>query len=186
MNEREVAIAIRTAIENGDTEAVVALIGDEKARLHMMTPFGTWLHVAATFGQLEIIKRLVALGADVNQRGGTFGGGAINHAASRGYLQIVKYMLSCGAEMDTSEPERNPLFAAIYGGHTAIAQLLLESGIDASVKYTGEVMHEMDALGFARQWGRSEVADLLSGARKGDVSGAEGGIRRSSNLEDRK
>ena len=64
-----------------------------------------------------------------------------------------------------SEPERNPLFGAIYGGHTAIAKLLIDSGIDTTVKYSGESMHEMDALAFAHEWGRSDIAELLMAAK---------------------
>jgi len=35
---------------------VVQLIEDDKARLHMDTPFGTWLHVAAGHGRLDIVN----------------------------------------------------------------------------------------------------------------------------------
>ena len=75
---------------------------------------------------------------------------------------MVKYLLSCGAEMDVSEPERNPLFGAIYGGHADIAKLLIESGIDTRVKYTGESMKNMDALAFAHERGQKDIAALLS------------------------
>lgn len=38
--------------------------------------------------------------------------------------------MGCGAELDISEPERNPLFAAIYGGHKLIDDILLSRGVD--------------------------------------------------------
>lgn len=34
-----------------------------------------------------------------------------------------------------------------------IAELLIESGVDVSVKYTGESMKALDALAFARKQG---------------------------------
>ena len=162
MDDLKTAKEIRTAIKQGDVERVVALVGSDKACLNMMTPFGAWLHVAASFGKFEIVKRLVALGADVSKRGGTFNGGAINIAASAGHFDIVKYLLSCGAEMDVSEPERNPLFGAIYGGHADIAKLLIESGIDTRVTYTGESMKNMDALAFAYERGQKDIVALLA------------------------
>lgn len=134
--------------------------------MNMVTTFGTWLHVAATHGKLEIVKRLIDLGADINRRGGVFGGGAINVAASEGHIDIVRCLLSSGAEIDVSEPERNPLFAAIRGGHIDIVKLLIEHGIDIHVKYTGDSMKNMDALAFAHEQGQKEIANLLDCAKK--------------------
>ena len=78
--------------------------------------------------KLDIVK-LVELGSNINTLGGVYGG-ALNEAASEGHIDIVRYLLSCGADMDTSEPERNPLFGAISNEHVDIAKLLIESGID--------------------------------------------------------
>jgi ankyrin repeat protein len=128
----------------------------------MVTPFGTWLHAAADFGNLTLAQRLVDLGADVNQRSGTFGGAAINLAAAKGHAAVVCYLMSKGAELDVGEPERNPLFSAIYGGHLEIVRLLIEAGIDWRVKYTGENMKGMDALAFARERGQSDIAAYLA------------------------
>ena len=152
---------IRTAIKQGDVERVLELIGSDEELLHMMTPFGTWLHVAASHGKLEIVKRLIDLGVDINLRGGTFNGGAIKNAASNGNIEIVEYLLSCGAKMDVSEPERNPLYGAITNGHVDIARLLIERGIDIKIKYTGNYMKNMDALAFAIERGQKEIAALL-------------------------
>lgn len=139
----------------------IALLQAEPDALHAMTPFGSWLHVAATVGNDELIRYLVEKGLDPSVRGGTFKGGAINLAASNGHLNVVQYLLSSGAEVDTSEPERNPLFAAIHGGHADIVQCLLDSGIDASIKYSGQSMNEMDAVAFAKERGQLGIADLI-------------------------
>jgi hypothetical protein len=178
MDEKQVAKEIRTAIKQGDADKVMSLIGSDKARLQMMTVFGTWLHVAASLGKLEIVKRLVELGADVNARGGIAGGTPLHEAASDGHLDIVRYLLSQRAEMDVSEPERNPLFGAIHGGHTVIAKLLIDSGIDTHVKYSGERMKDMDALAFAREWGREEIIALLISSESGPEAAPPAGLGR--------
>jgi ankyrin repeat protein len=162
INRRRSGSEIRSAIKQGDVDRVVALIGSDNSRLTMMTVFGTWLHVAASHGKLEILKRLIDMGADVNRRGGVFGGTALNDAASSGHKDVVEYLLSKGAILDISEPMGNPLFGAIYGGYTDIAKLLIERGIDTSVKYTGKSMQNMDALAFAREWGRSDIVEILT------------------------
>lgn len=161
MDSKQVAKEIRSAIKNGNVEEVAELIGSNLERLNMMTPFGTWLHVAASRGKLDIVKKLIELGSNINTLGGVYGGGALNEAASGGHVDIVRYLLSCGTDLDTSEPERNPLFGAISNGHVDIAQLLIESGIDTEIKYSGESMKDMDALTFAREQGQLEIVKLL-------------------------
>ncbi|KCX70406.1 ankyrin domain protein, partial [Acinetobacter baumannii 754286] len=51
-----------------------------------------------------------------NKKGGTFGGNSLNTAVSNGHIDIVEYLLLLNVEMDTTEPERNPLFGAIMKG----------------------------------------------------------------------
>ncbi|MEK5195121.1 suppressor of fused domain protein [Bacillus sp. FSL M7-0884] len=168
MQNIQLAKEIRTAIKQNNVKGVVELIGSDTELLNMsMRPFGTFLHVAATHGKLEIVKRLIELGADINKRGDVYGGGALNQAASKGQFEIVRYLLTCGAEMDTSEPERNPLFGAIQGGYIDIVKLLIENGIDIHVKYTGEYMKNMNALAFAHEQGQIEIANLLDATKRG-------------------
>lgn len=159
--DAELHKAMRNAIKRGDLNEFVRLVGNDVSRLEMMTPFGTWLHVAAAHDQLDITKWLLDHGANVNQYGGIAGGGALQVAASDGHYEIVKYLLDNGAELDVSAPERNPLFGAILGGHEAIAKLLIDRGIDTRVRYSGESMKGMDAIAFAHERGQSGIAELL-------------------------
>lgn len=161
MNELEISKAIRDAVKAADVPRVRSLIGDSAERLHQMTPFGTWLHIAAKGGNLELVKCLISMGADVNAKGGTFGGAPLNLAAGYGQLDIVRSLLAAGAELDVSEPERNPLFSAVQGGHFEIVKLLVERGIDYRVQYTGESMKSMDALAFALERGQTRIAEYL-------------------------
>ncbi|MED4634698.1 suppressor of fused domain protein [Peribacillus frigoritolerans] len=173
MDKKQVAKEIRSAIKKGNIEKVVELIGSNAEHLNMMTPFGTWLHVAASRGELNIVKKLIELGSNINVLGGVYGGGALNEAASAGHIDIVSYLLSCRADMDVSEPERNPLFGAISNGHVDIAKLLIESGIDTEVKYSGESMKDMDALTFAREQGQEEIVKLLENQKGWSTSVTE-------------
>lgn len=157
----ETTKAIFRASMDGDAKTVIALIGNSASRLHTNTPFGTPLHMAASRGDLVLTKTLVALGADINRRGGTFGGAPINVAASDGRLEVVRFLIERGAELDTTEPERNPLFSAIHGGHIDIVKLLLAAGLDASIRYTGQYMTNMGALEFAIERGQREIVGIL-------------------------
>lgn len=166
MNGGEVQRAIRKAIKSGDLRQVKALIAEDPSRLGMQTPFGSWLHVAASAGQLDVVKWLISQGIDVDVHGGTAGGTPLDRAASDGHLDVARYLIEQGARLDVSEPERNPLFGAIHGGHTAIARLLIDSGIDITVTYTGENMTNMDALAFAKEWGRSDIVEMLKAKQR--------------------
>ncbi|PGU07266.1 MULTISPECIES: suppressor of fused domain protein [Bacillus cereus group] len=161
MSTIQISKEIRSAIKSGNLEKVVELIGSNIEVLHMITPFGTWLHVAASRGELNIVKKLIELGLNVNALGGVYGGGALNEAASRGHISVVKYLLACGAELDISDPIKNPLFGAISNGYPDIAKLLIESGIDVEVKYSGESIKGMDALAFAREQGQVEIVKVI-------------------------
>src|SRR6266704_4656772 len=99
---------LRIAIKQGDTERLLALLGNDKRLLEMSTPFGTWLHVAAAHDRLEIVKKLVSLGMAINRNGGILGGTALNEAASEGHVEVVRYLLSQGAQMDVRDPRHNP------------------------------------------------------------------------------
>ncbi|WP_371367081.1 hypothetical protein SRRS_11870 [Sporomusa rhizae] len=156
--DMQIAKEILTAVEAGDLEKVDKLIGSDKERLNFTTSvFGTWLHIAAKRGKLNIVKYLIKSGMDVNRRGGISDSYAINQAITYGHIEIVKYLLSCGAEMDVSDPVRNPLFDAITDGHVDIVKLLIDTGIDIYVKYD----NGRDALAYAIERGQNEIADLL-------------------------
>jgi uncharacterized protein len=50
---KEALRSIRTAIKEGKAAETLALLTEDKSRLRMMTPFGSWLHVAAKVGNLD-------------------------------------------------------------------------------------------------------------------------------------
>lgn len=169
MSDVEVVKQMRAAVLSGNLAQARQLLDQHEGLLHRATAFGTWLHVAAGAGHLELAQELLDRGLDVNARGGTFEGAALNLAASAGHAGMIKLLLDAGSEMDTSDPQRNPLFGAIYGGHIEVVRLLIGRAIDFRVRYTGRSMKNMDAEAFAREWGQTEIADYLAslGSRDG-------------------
>ena len=154
---------IRKSIKNGDLSEVNRLVGEDESLLHLDTPFGTWLHIAATHGKLDIVKWLVSQGIDVNLRGSTIEGRPLDEAASNGHFDIANFLIKSGATLDVSDSVRNPLFAAIVGGlsnsHTKVAKLLIDNGIDTSKRYAN--LDNMNALEYAREWGRLDIVKIL-------------------------
>ncbi|GLV66966.1 hypothetical protein Bmyc01_56350 [Bacillus mycoides] len=85
----------------------------------------------------------------------------IAHAATEGEIGIVEYLFDNGAILDVSDPNRNPLFSAIYGGHLDIVKYLVQNGIDITVKYTGDTMKDMEAYEFVIERGQTEIDEYL-------------------------
>ncbi len=160
--EKKAIKKIYDLIKSGDIEQVKKkLIITDMSILDFITPFGTWLHVAARAGRLDMIKFLVESGMNINLNEGVPKSAPIAHAASEGYLEIVDYLFSKGAKLDVSDPNRNALFSAIYGGHIDIVRYLVQNGIDITIKYTGDTMKDMGAYEFAIERGQTEIADYI-------------------------
>ncbi|MBE2973332.1 ankyrin repeat domain-containing protein [Priestia megaterium] len=161
MDNKEKAVKTYDFIKNGDTEQAKEILITDKTLLEFITPFGTWLHVAARAGSFDMVKFLVEYGMDINTNEGVPKSAPIAHAASVGEFSIVQYLYDRGAILDVSDSSRNPLFSAIYGGHKEIVEYLVNQGIDISVQYTGENIEDMDAYRYAKEFGQTEIADYL-------------------------
>ncbi|MCC2380311.1 ankyrin repeat domain-containing protein [Bacillus wiedmannii] len=161
MDKIQFAKRIRDSIKSGQLNTLKDLLEREPKMLEHVTPFGTWLHVATAYGNLEIIEHLIHSGIDIHAKCGTFSTNALERAATKGHFHIAEYFIKHQVEMDTSEPDRNPLFAAIYSGHFEIVKLLVMNGIDITIKYSGNNMKEMDAYTFAVERGEMEIAEYV-------------------------
>lgn len=153
---------IYEAIRVGDIKQIKQIFNANIELLNLKTPLGSWLHIATQHGQTQIVEYLVNMGVDVNVQGGSSNSNSLNVAAQEGNVELLEYFLKKGAVIDVSEPDRNPLFSAIHNGHINAVELLIEAGVDTSVKYTGQTMINMDAIEFAKEWGRIDIAELIN------------------------
>lgn len=86
----------------------------------------------------------------------------MNAACSGGNYDIAAYLLDHGAVMDVSASIRNPMFGAIVGGSPDVARLLIDRGIDTSIRYNSPTMTNMDAIAFAWMQGEREIARMIA------------------------
>ena len=159
--DKSIIIDMRKAIKNNELEKVKFLTENNKGILEEETPFGTFLHDAASYGKNEILKYFIECGIDVNKNSGDRNGSAITEAAFEGNLEAVKILFSNGALLDVSTFPRNPLFAAIADNHFDIVKFLVENGIDLNASYSIGDLENVDAYEYARQYGRTEIAEYL-------------------------
>ncbi len=181
MNLKEIFPIATKAIKESDTKRLLELFDSNPGSIELLTPFGSWMHYAARNSTVNTLQTLVDLGlspeirVDPEEGDKLFENGEspIVAAARGGILENVKFFLRYEVRLDTHDPSVNPLFGAIVGCSVEIVHLLIEAGIDTTVRYSGEMMNDMDALAFALERGETEIADVLAlHASGGDESKA--------------
>ena len=87
------------------------------------------LHVATTFGRVDMARRLLERGADPNLRG-RGDDTALAGAARGGHTELVEVLLESGANPDLSDVQGNtPLSWAVERGHAETVRMFLEHGV---------------------------------------------------------
>jgi uncharacterized protein len=115
------------------------------------------LMMAALKGHLDIAKKLIARGADVNKTGWT----PLHYAATNGHLDMIRMLLENHAYIDAESPNgTTPLMMASQYGSGPAVKLLLEEGADPTLKNK----LGLSAIDFAYRVGRKESAEEIASA----------------------
>jgi ankyrin repeat protein len=95
------------------------------------------LAAAAILGDIDAIKRLLALGFDVNACDAK-GASALLRAAGSGHADLVEHLLAIGADANQAAPSGvTALAAAVNARRVAVVELLLTHGVAADQPLTG-------------------------------------------------
>jgi uncharacterized protein len=148
--------AIFTALREGATEAVSALLASPLLDPNLVNPSGeTPLMMAAIRANLPAARALVKRGAAVNRAGWT----PLHYAASGPDLGVSAFLIGQGAEVNARSPNgTTPLMMSARYGSSEVTPMLLKAGADASLK--NEL--GLTAADFARQSGRDRDAAELA------------------------
>lgn len=174
-DSRSVGTRFAVAIEDGDLDAVRALI-EEGAAVdtpidydeHSITP----LVKAAWDGDLPIVQYLLSKGANVNFRATDTKETALMNAVTRGHTEIIKALLAAKADVSLRNAfDFNAFTSAVAAGNQEIAGLLLDAGAKIDEGASG-----LTPLAFAVSSGNLEMihflaehgADVNHGAKTGE------------------
>lgn len=115
------------------------------------------LMIASLKGDLELAKRLIERGADVNKPGWT----PLHYAATNGHLEVMELLLDNYAYIDAASPNgTTPLMMAAHYGTAEAVKLLLEAGADPKLKNE----QGLTAIDFAYSANHADVADMIAQA----------------------
>jgi uncharacterized protein len=148
--------ALLLAVRENAVKAVSALLAWNKIDVEPRNKADeSPLMLAALGGQLDIARRLIDLGADVNKTGWT----PLHYAATRGHLDLMNLLLEKNAYIDAASPNgTTPLMMAAFYGTPSAVKLLLEAGADPLLRN----QKDLTAIDFAQRASRADSADIIA------------------------
>lgn len=124
--------AVVVATQNKAFAALSALLESPLTDVNVFNAAGeSALMYAALFGEIKVMRQLLARGAQVNHPGWT----PLHYAATGGQRDAIALLLEHHAYLDALSPNgTTPLMMAARAGHVAVARGLVEAGADPSLK----------------------------------------------------
>ncbi len=153
--------------------------------------FNDQLLMAAAQGNLMVVQRALANGANINNKdasNNTFDT-ALHKAIDKNHNHVVRYLLSC-KQLNINQQNRfgfTPLQAAVVGNNLSIAKLLLALGADASIKDTFnrdvfDVAKEIDTSGLVEEIDRTAILEVLNVYKEANENPSQETLDKAINL----
>lgn len=131
----ELIKAVIEAINLGDLNLVKNFIEEKGVDSNTMTVGRSLLHIACSFGHIEIVKLLIEKGANFNAADDDNSDTPLHIACGHGYTEIVKLLIEEGVDLEVTNYDKGftPLHVACRHRHTEIVKLLIEKATDLGI-----------------------------------------------------
>lgn len=128
------AQTIFDAVQQGNLARVRRFLQADRRYANEIGPYGNQpLHTAADSGRLEVVRMLVAAGADVNGIGRRQDRWTpLFNAVTHGQTDVVRFLLANGAAVDPKDNIGNTPLAFAADNRAEIAEILLAAGANAN------------------------------------------------------
>ena len=129
--------------------------------------YGAWtaLMKASSQGHLDILKALIAAGAD-KDKDNDYGETPLTRAAMHGHVECMKALLAVKTDVNKADNDGwTPLICASFIGHVEIVKLLLAAGAKKDKITTSGDTYGDTALTLATERGHHEIVQLLQQAK---------------------
>jgi len=193
--EATVAERFANAVESADLAAVKALVEEGHpvdTPIEYVEKDATALYKAAGEGRTDIVRYLIAHGANVNYRGSEWGHTPLSEAATRGFDDVVEILLKAGADAKVKDRSGYTAFSvAVLNGQFDMAELLLKySDVNGADSYgntwlmAATTTGETEAIRWLVGKGAdvNKVSQLEYGGRTALVDAAEVGAVESARV----
>ena len=137
------------AIKEGNLEELRGLVESAVNVNQKIIQEMSWLHLAAQFGSLDMVKYLVEHGAEVTSEDNSFRETVLHSACRGGNDAIVQYLLQHGGAKDINKknpPGLSPLNIACSEDHSAVARTLLAQAHDDTRRVTKNFVCDDDTI----------------------------------------
>lgn len=152
------------AVRDGQIGTVDALLATNHPNIvNFMVNDETPLQIAASHGDLAMVKLLLKNGANINLEPGLCEGRtALQAAAGKGHISVVTVLLSEGADIYAMPPflGRTAIHEAVASGHIAVVRLLLDTH-QALRDPTESIGIDWDAVKLAVAGNRIDIVKLI-------------------------
>ena len=125
----------------------------------------TFLHLACYADKINVVKMLLAKGADINAKD-IYDDTIVHFACKKGHIDVVKMLLAKGADINAKDSDGNtPLHGACQEGHIEVIKKLLEfPAVLDSLTITNN--NGKTPLELAKEINKQEIALLITKAKE--------------------
>jgi len=126
-------------IKNGDGKTPHDLARRQDCKNALEHPTLYQLLYASKNGQVEVVKKLIQAGGEVNKKEEVNGFTPLHLASENGHLEVVKILIKAGGEVNAPIKDglwkgETPLHRASLYGHVEVITALLAAGADKTLK----------------------------------------------------